>query len=457
MASCQIPKNKKFDVIVIGTGSAASSVALRCREAGWQVAIMDSRPFGGTCPLRGCDPKKVLVGAAEVLDWARRMQGKGIRSAALRIDWSELMHFKRSFTEPVPKRREDEFANAGIEAFHGRARFANPTTIEVGEEKLEGRYVVIAAGQEPANLEIPGAGNLITSDQFLDLTELPRRIFFIGGGYIAFEFAHLATFAGSQVTVLHRGPRPLANFDPDLVDQLVERTRELGIDLYLDTEAIGIEKNSAEFIVSASHCGKTIRFQADLVVHAAGRVPEINDLNLDIAGIEWDERGVRVNEFLQSVSNAAVYAAGDVAASGGPPLSPVSSYEGRLVAANLLKGNHQKANHLGVPSVVFTIPALAAVGLSERAAHEQGLKFRVKREDTSSWYSSRRIAEICSGYKVLVEEGTDRILGAHILGTGAPEVVNLFAVAIRSGMQATELKHTLFAYPTSGSDVTRML
>ena len=135
--------------------------------------------------------------------------------------------------------------------------------------------------------------------------------------------------------------------------------------------------------------------------------------------IEWDKRGVRVNEFLQSVSNPAVYAAGDAAASGGPPLSPVASYEGRLVAANLLKGNHQTANYLGVPSVVFTIPPLAAVGLSERAAHEQNLKFRVKMERTSNLYSSRRIAETHSGYKVLVEEGTDRILGAHILGSGA--------------------------------------
>ena len=432
-------------------------VALRCREAGWQVAIVDSRPFGGTCSLRGCDPKKVLVGAAEVLDWGRRMQGKGIKAEKLQMDWSELMRFKRSFTEPVPQRREDEFANAGIAGFHGRARFVGPTAIEVGEEKLEGRQVVIAAGQTPAKLEIPGAEYLTTSDQFLDLTELPRRILFIGGGYIAFEFAHLAALAGSQVTVLHRGPRPLALFDSDLVDQLVERTLELGIDLHLGTEAIGIEKSSAELIVRASHSGETISFQADMVVHAAGRVPEIDDLNLDIAGIAWDKRGVRVNEFLQSVSNPAVYAAGDAAASGGPPLSPVASYEGRLVAANLLKGNHQTANYLGIPSVVFTIPPLVAVGLSERAAQEQNLKFRVKMERTSNLPWSRRIAETYSGYKVLVEEGTDRILGAHILGSGAAEVINLFAVAIRSGMHATDLKHTLFAYPTSGSMVTRML
>src|SRR6202161_3767156 len=356
---------RQFDVIAIGTGSAASAVASRCREAGWQVAIVDSRPFGGTCALRGCDPKKVLVGAAESVDWTRRMKGKGIQAATLQIDWPELMRFKRSFTEPVPKRREDGFEKAGIAAFHGTARFAAQTTVQVGEETLEGRYVVIATGQVPADLEIPGVEYLTTSDKFLELDELPRRILFIGGGYIAFEFAHIAALAGSQVTILHRGLRPLALFDPDLVDQLVERTRALGIDVHLGTEAIGIEKSSAHMIVRAVASGKTSMFQTDMVVHAAGRVPEIKDLDLDAAGIEWEKRGVRVNEFLQSVSIPSVYAAGDAAASGGSPLAPVASYEGLIVAANLLKGNHQKPNYIGIPSVVFTVPPLAAVGPSE--------------------------------------------------------------------------------------------
>lgn len=194
-----------------------------------------------------------------------------------------------------------------------------------------------------------------------------------------------------------------------------------------------------------------------MVVHAAGRVPEIDDLNLDAAGVQWNKRGVTVNEFLQSVSNPAVYAAGDAAASGGPPLTPVASYDGIIVAANLLKGNHQKPNYLGIPTVVFTIPPLTAVGLSESEAGKQALKFRVKKEMTSDWYSSRRVGEKYSGFKVLVEEGTDRILGAHLLGGQAEEVINLFAVAVRSGMRAADLKHMLFAYPTHGSDVPYML
>src|SRR6202047_972908 len=252
---------RAFDVIAIGTGSAASSVVSRCRDAGWRAALVHTRPFGGTCALRGCYPKKVLVGAAEAVDWTRRMKGKGIRTEKLQIDWPELMRFKRSFTEPVPKRREDGFTKAGIAAFHGRARFVGPTTVRVGEETLEGRYVVIAAGEAPADLEIPGTEHLTTSDQFLELNELPRRILFIGGGYIAFEFAHVAALAGSQVTILHRGKRPLALFDPDLVDQLVERTGELGIDVHLGTEAIGIERSAAQFIVRTLASGEMGAFQ----------------------------------------------------------------------------------------------------------------------------------------------------------------------------------------------------
>jgi len=385
------------------------------------------------------------------------MKGKGVRAEAVCIDWQELMRFKRSFTEPVPKKQEEGFAKAGIATFHGRARFVGPSSLQVNDDVLEGRYVVIAAGQKPADLKIPGAEHLTTSERFLELDELPKRILFIGGGYIAFEFAHVAVRAGAQVTIAHRGPRPLPRFDPDLVDQLVKSSRELAVDVQLGTEVMGVEKRSGQLVVRASASGQQRTFEADMVVHAAGRVAEIDDMNLDAAGVACDSQGVRVNAFLQSVSNPAVYAAGDAAASGGPPLTPVADYEGAIVASNLLKGNHQKPNYAGIPTVVFSIPPVASVGLSETEARERGLKFLVKKEMTSTWYSSRRVAEKYSGYKVMVEEGTDRILGAHLLGGEAGEVINLFALAIRSGIRTTDLKHTIFSYPTHASDLPYML
>jgi glutathione reductase (NADPH) len=219
-----------FDLVIIGTGVAASTAAWKCHSAGWRVAIIDSRPFGGTCALRGCDPKKVLVGAAEVIDWNRRMESKGIINPdKLKIYWPDLMHFKRSFTEPVPKKREEQFSKAGIIAFHGRARFIGQRTVIVDDtHRLNGHHILIAAGAHPTKLGIPGEDNIVKSDQFLELDELPSSIAFVGGGYISFEFAHIAAIAGSKVTILHRGTRPLNNFDPYLVDMLLQKTHELG-------------------------------------------------------------------------------------------------------------------------------------------------------------------------------------------------------------------------------------
>jgi glutathione reductase (NADPH) len=166
--------------------------------------------------LRGCDPKKVLVGAAEVIDWNRRMAGKGIKEKGVKIDWPALMRFKKTFVAPVPKQREDSFAKAGIAMFHGRARFADKSTVRVGEQTLEAKHVVIASGACPAKLGIPGEEFLTTSEQFLELQKLPNQIVFVGGGYISFEFAHVAARSGAEVQILHRSARPLVGFDPDL-------------------------------------------------------------------------------------------------------------------------------------------------------------------------------------------------------------------------------------------------
>jgi glutathione reductase (NADPH) len=448
---------KQFDLVVIGTGSAASAVAYRCRAAGWSVAIVDSRPFGGTCALRGCDPKKVLVGAAEFTDWNDRLLDKDIVLTGVQINWPALMRFKRTFTDPVPENRQRAFSKAGIATFHGWASFVDRATIKVGDELLTGRYVVVATGARPAKLNIPGEEYLTTSDQFLQLEHLPERITFVGGGYISFEFAHVAVRMGARVQVLHKGARPLERFDPDLVHRLLQSMREIAIDVQLKTEVRAIEKSSNHLLVHVSSDRVEQVFEADMVVHGAGRVPEIEELDLEKAGVVSSPRGVVVNEYLQSVSNPAVYAAGDAADSGGLPLTPVAAMEGRIVASNLLGGNRHTPNYNGIPTVVFTVPPLASVGLQEEAARRQGLKFRIKHEDTSGWYSSRRVNLKYSGFKTLIEEGSGRILGAHLLGINAEEVINIFALAIRLGISAADLKAQPYAYPSNTSDVSYML
>lgn len=448
----------EVDLIVVGTGAAAQSVAFPCREAGWDVLVADSRPFGGTCQLRGCDPKKVLVGVSELVDWGRRMQGKGLSAPVPELEWGQMIEFKRTFVDGVPKAMDRSFANAGILTVHGRARFVNPSIIQVGEEQYTAKHVVIAAGARHAPLGIAGEEHLMTSSGFLELDQLPPRVVFAGGGYIAFEFAHIAARAGSSVSILHRGQRPLEGFDPDLVADLVQLTRNLGVDVRVGTEVAAIEKRDEQLVVHAQHAGQPIEAPADLVVHAAGRVPEIDDLGLEAANVVRTERGaVAVNDYLQSVSNPAVYAAGDATGSGGLALTPVAGMQGRIVAANLLNGNTSAPDYLGIPTVVFTIPPLARVGLDEDDARAQGLQFTVHHEDTTKWYSSRRVALVRSGFKTLVEDGTGRILGAHILGSHAEETINILGLAIRNSLTVSDLKDMVFAYPTSASDIGYML
>ena len=494
-----------FDLIVIGTGTAASTTASECSSAGWSVAIIDSLPFGGTCALRGCDPKKVLVEAAKVIDSNQRHENKGIiGSEAVHIKWPDLITFKRTFTDPFPKNREDGYIRAGIVPFHGHARFISPTTVKVEVHKdsnnntiLNGRHILIATGSKPMNLNIPGSENIITSDQFLELRDnnLPDRIVFVGGGYISFEFAHIAARAGAKVTIIHRGKRPLEHFDPDLVNRLVQRSRDIGIDVILQAAVKSIDKSSSpstttnfsnegrnKLVVhysssssSSSDLSKenkqksdddmttsssaAVVVEADMVVHGAGREPNIDGLNLaDAGGVQYTHRGITVNEYLQSVSNPAVYAAGDVVANMGLPLTPVASYDGAVVATNLIKGNTLKSNYTGLPSVVFTIPPLVSVGMQEEEAKDQRLRFKIKHEDTSGWASSRRVGETCAAFKVLIEEDTNRILGAHILGPHAEEIINIFSLAIRLGLTTKDLNDPiLYTYPTNSSDILYML
>jgi glutathione reductase (NADPH) len=236
-----------YDLIVIGSGTAAQVASARVRAAGWRVAVIDHRPFGGTCALRGCDPKKMLVSGEEAIDAAQRMYGHGA-TGELHIDWPALMAFKRSFTGPVPEKQEKRYAEQGIDAFHGTARFTDPDAVAVDGQELQARHVLIATGARPVPLVIPGEEHVVTSDDFLELEALPARIVLIGGRYIAAEFSHLAARAGAKVTVLQRSARMLPHFDPDLVGWLMPSFDRLGIGVRTDAAVTRVEKTTDGFL-----------------------------------------------------------------------------------------------------------------------------------------------------------------------------------------------------------------
>ncbi len=443
---------KSFDLVVIGAGTAATSTANKCAAAGWSVAVVDELPYGGTCALRGCDPKKMLRRGAEIVDAVHLMRGKGIESDSLHINWPDLMAFKRTFTDKIPARVEGSLNKNGIETFHGTAQFMDRNTVEVDGEKLSGRFVLIATGARPRNIEVPGAEFLIDSTHFLELETLPGRILFIGGGFISFEFAHIAARAGSTVHIIDHGARPLKAFDPDLVDKLIQRTESVGIEFQPRSQLRSIEQTHGGFKVFAENDGNERHWNVDLVVHGAGRVAELDRLKLEVAEVEFSDKGVMVNEYLQSVSNPAVYAAGDASDTDGWPLTPVSFLEGQVAASNMLKGNNRTADYRGVPTVVFTVPELTRVGLLESEAKELDVDYRVKFTDTGGWYSNMRVGENCAAVKVLINNQTDEIIGAHLFGPEYSELVNIFGLAIKFGLKTGDLKRTVSAYPSVGSD-----
>ena len=445
-----------YDLAVIGTGTAAMVAATRASKAGWSVAVVDHRPFGGTCALRGCDPKKLLIAGADAIDRVERMRGKGV-SGSVGVDWAELMAFKRSFTDPVPGQREARLAELGADGLQGRARFVGPNALEVhGVGTFGARHILIASGAEPVKLGILGEEHLVDNEGFLSLERLPRRIAMVGGGYVAAEFSNIAALAGARVTILQNGDRMLKAFDPDLANWLMASFRDHGIDVRLGAKVERVEKVADGFRVHATAGGKPIEVDADLVVHAAGRAPRLDVLGLVAGGVEAERGRLKLNEFLQSVSNPAVYAAGDAARSG-PPLTPVSSHDGDVAASNMIEGNHRRPDYRGVPSVAFTAPPIASVGVGEAEARKLGIDLQIKSELTPNWFTALQAAEKVYGYKTIADKATGKILGAHLVGPHAEETINLFALAVRHGLTAKDLKETMFAYPTAASDVGYML
>ncbi len=450
--------SEQFDVIVIGTGPAASQVTSKCAGAGWNVAVIEEREPGGTCALRGCNPKKVLTNAAAITDAARRCSSRYLNASQVQIDWPALIRFKQEFTEPIPASTRKQLDAKGVTLLSGTARFTSPGTVAAEGRELRAPAIVLATGARPASLGIPGEDLVISSDEFLELESLPRRIIFIGGGYISVEFAFVAAHAGAEVTVLQRGEHLLKSFDPWLTERLAERCRSVGINVRCRVTARSVRREGDALSVTIGTSSGSETLTADLVVHGAGRVPNLDGLDLPAGDVDRNESGVVVDEFLRSRSNPRVWAAGDCAATGQPPLTPTANEQGRTIARNLLTGDTLHRPEYGpVPSVVFGIPPLARVGLAEAEARERCPGVEVRSNDISSWGSVRKLCESVGASKFLVDPETDQLLGVHLLGPDADVTINLFALAMKAGLTTREIKSVLFAFPTAASDIRSML
>ncbi|AKB49687.1 Dihydrolipoyl dehydrogenase [Methanosarcina barkeri str. Wiesmoor] len=447
----------KYDIIIIGTGTAGRTFAGKVAHSGLKIAIVDSREYGGTCPIRGCDPKEVLTNITKVIDSSNRLMGKGVRiDAPLKLDWTSLIKFKKTFTEGYSSKTEKHLVGMGIDTYHGRAHFENQNTVVVGMDKLKGEHIFLATGAKPRTLNIPGEEYIITSEKLMETKKLPEKIIFIGGGYISMEFAHIARRTGAEVTILQRSEKVLRAFDSDMVDLLMKASKAAGIKILTNKPVISVEKDNNGLILKVQSQSETEPeiqiFRADMVVQGAGRVADIEDLRLENARIKTEKGAIVVDKHMRT-SNSRIYAGGDCALEG-MQLTPVAALQGEVAAINVLEGDSAEADYTGIPSAVFTIPVLASVGISVAKDDD---KYKVIFQDRSNWYTTRKKGMEFAASKVIIDEANDRIMGAHILGPNAEEAINIFASVMRLGLKASDIKKLIFTYPTTCSDIPYML
>jgi len=449
----------KYDVVIVGSGTGGQTAAFDLNEKGVKVAVVEKsdRP-GGTCALAGCQPKKWFYEAAEAIAKSRHLVGRGI-VAAPEGNWSQVLRQKRQFTSRIPGGTIENLQNAGIDFVAGTATFLDNKTLSVNGKKLQARFFVLATGAKPMQLPIEGIEHVITSDDFLELNELPPSMIFVGGGFISFEFAHFAARLGAsrqQSVILEVSDRPLGAFDAEMVELLVAASRDEGIDVICSVDIEAIEKHANEFSV------RTVQgdsFKADLVVHGAGRVPDLDTLGLDAAGIEYSKHGILVDHSLRT-SNRRIFAVGDCAAT--IQLARVADQEAHVAAANILAeldiGRRAIMDYRAVPAILFAYPQLAMVGQTEAALTQDQQSYQKSFAKNLSWPTYKRVGLQHAAYKVLVD-AKNQILGAHILSDHASGLINTIKQAMLNGTTVNELyQQTLVSpYPTRESDLSYML
>ncbi|GAA6160228.1 NAD(P)/FAD-dependent oxidoreductase [Ruegeria sp. HU-ET01832] len=446
---------ESYDVIIIGGGNAGFGVSSVAHEAGKSIAFIEARDFGGTCPNRGCTPKKVLVAAAHAMHEIEQAPIHGIEVSKPKLNWAKLIEREKNLIGFIPEAMQALAEKRG-DVFRGTARFVGPNEVEVDGQIIHGKDIVIATGSKPRPLPIPGSEHMITSDEVLSDATLPKEVVFIGGGVIAMEFGHVFARAGVRVIILEALPQLLPRMDSDAVSALQAETERLGVAVKTGVSVTAIEKTADGLRVEFEHDGRNQSLLAERVVNGAGRVANIDGLNLDAAGVEHDGLRILIDDTMRSTSNSSVWVAGDAVTSSAQ-LSPIATYEGQIVGHNIVHGPTKRPDYSVIPSAVYTVPALSTVGLNEAEAREKGLDVSVAVSDMSGWFSTKTYAETAAWSKVLVDKSTDQVLGAHILGHHGDELIHLFAMAMRHSISASDLKSSLYAFPTFAADMKSLI
>jgi glutathione reductase (NADPH) len=440
-----------FDMITIGAGSGGVACSRRAGAYGARVAIVEELRVGGTCVLRGCVPKKLLVYGAQFADAFVDAAGFGWSVPPAEFDWPALIAAKDKELDRLNRIYINMLNNAHVEIMDGRGIVTDPHTVEVGGRAYTAENILIAVGGWPETPDIPGIEHVISSNEALDLAVLPKRIVIVGGGYIAVEFAGIFNAFGSEVVELVRREEVLRGFDEDIRVYLGQEMKGRGIDVRGGTHVARIEKGAAGYIVHTTD-GKAI--ETDCVMYATGRKPNTKGLGLAEIGVELTPNGAVVVDEWQRTSVPNIYAVGDV--TDRINLTPVAIAEGRAIAETLYNNNPMTMDHADVPSAVFSQPPVSVVGLNEEEARRQYGDIDIYQSRFKPMKNTLSGRDERTFMKLVVDSKTDRVLGCHMLGVDAPEIVQGLAVAIKCGATKKQFDQTVGIHPSAAEEFVTM-
>jgi glutathione reductase (NADPH) len=447
-----------FDLFVIGGGSGGVRAARMAALAGARVALAEEWRMGGTCVIRGCIPKKLLVYASQFRENILDAKGYGWDFGDCKFDWPALIANKDREIARLEGLYTANVEKAGVTILHDRAVFDDPHTLRLvnSQKTVTAEKILIATGNRPTrelgtSHVIPGGDLCITSDEAFHLDKLPERILIAGGGYIALEFAHIFHGLGSKVSLVYRGAKPLRGFDEDMRDAMCANMRERGIEVLLGCEFSRIEKRGNALHAETNKGG---RIDCDQILLAIGRQPNTLALHVEKAGVELGPKGeVKVDDYSRTAA-PHIYAVGDV--TDRVQLTPVAIHEAMCFVETAFKDNPTKPDHLHVPSAVFTTPELACIGLSEQKALLMGHPIDVYKSTFKPLLHTLGGRPVRTHMKLVVDSKTDKVLGCHIFGDHASEIIQVVAVALRMGATKRDFDTTIALHPTAAEELVTM-
>jgi glutathione reductase (NADPH) len=439
-----------FDLFTIGAGSGGVAGSRRAASYGVKVGLAEDSRIGGTCVMRGCVPKKLLVYGSQFADAFEDAAGFGWEVAPPRFDWPTLIANKNKELD----RLEGIYRNLlkDCTLYEARATLVNPHTISLSNGKtVTAETIMVATGSHPVMPHIPGIEHVITSNEALNLPQLPRHIIIVGGGYIALEFANIFSALKAQVTLVIRGEEVLTGFDDDVRVDIAKEMRQRGVEIHTRTEIDCIVEIQGGFTAYTKAGGE---LSADIVMYATGRKPNTKGFGLQEAGVKLHVDGRALVDEWSKTSVPNIYAIGDV--TDRLNLTPVAIAEGRAIAETLYNNNPMTISHDNVATAVFSQPPIGAVGLSEREARRRGHTLDIYRARFRPMKNTLSGREERTMMKLVVDRPTQKVLGIHMVGIDSPEIVQCLAVAIICGATKQQFDRTMAVHPTAAEEFVTM-